>query len=104
VLDDLIALVGVVVLALIVLSGIIFFLLPLFAFLAELVALPLLALFFRGARVVEARNEATGERVRVRVRGRDEARRVERGSPRSCRRRPSSRTPFAYFLSSAACA
>jgi hypothetical protein len=53
-------------------------LLPLLAFVAELAALPFIALVLRGNRVVEARNETTGERIRRRARGREAIRRAER--------------------------
>jgi hypothetical protein len=77
-----------VVVAILLVTGLIVFLLPLIAFGGELLALPFLAVFFRGRRVVEARNEATGERIRRRVRGRDEARAAERELARELQTAP----------------
>jgi hypothetical protein len=69
---------GMIALVIVVGTVLVFALLPLLAFLTELVALPFLALVFRGARVVEARNEATGQVLRFPVHGRKEARERER--------------------------
>jgi hypothetical protein len=76
--DDALAWVGVIVVAVIVVSAAVLFLLPVLVFGAELLALPFLALLFRGARVVEARNETTGDVLRFPVHGRAEARERER--------------------------
>jgi hypothetical protein len=76
--DDLLGWIGAIVIAVIVISAVVLFLLPLLAFAGELLLLPFVALLFRGRRVVEARNESTGERLRYRVHSREEARERER--------------------------
>jgi uncharacterized protein YacL len=77
-LDGVVGLIIGLAFAVLLVTGLIFFLLPLIAFLAELLALPFIVLFFRGTRIVEARNESTGERLRYRVHSRAEARDRER--------------------------
>jgi hypothetical protein len=70
--------IGAIMIGVIVVSALVLFLLPVLAFGAELLLLPFLALLFRGARVVEARNETTGDVLRFPVHGRAEARERER--------------------------
>jgi hypothetical protein len=59
-------------------TALIFVLLPGIVFVLELLVLPFFVLLFRGARVVEARNETTGDVLRFPVHGRAEARERER--------------------------
>jgi hypothetical protein len=61
-----------------IVSALVVLLLPALVFGVELLALPFVALAFRGRRVVEARNHVTGERIRFWVASRAEARERER--------------------------
>jgi hypothetical protein len=75
---EVLGIIGAIMIGVIVVSALVLFLLPVLAFGAELLLLPFLALLFRGARVVEARNETTGDVLRFPVHGRAEARERER--------------------------